>query len=48
MKDISLKPIFSIRKFNRSHKGSLIVINILTSIDLEKKRKVNFPDQMIK
>lgn len=48
MKDISLRPIFSLRKFNRSDKGTLIVINILTSIDLGKKRKVNLPDQMIK
>lgn len=48
MKDISLRPIFSLRKFNRSHKGTLIVINILTSIDLGKNRKVILPDQMIK
>lgn len=48
MKDKTLKPVLSLRKFNRSGKGSLIVISILTSIDLEKKRKVNLPDQMIK
>ncbi|MBW8331564.1 MAG: hypothetical protein K0M40_06080 [Prolixibacteraceae bacterium] len=48
MKDITLKPLLSLRKFNRSGKGTLIVISILTSIDLEKKRKVNLPDQMIK
>ncbi len=48
MNDISLKSIFSIRKFNRSRKGTLIVINILTSIDLKNKRKVNLPDQIIK
>jgi hypothetical protein len=48
MKDISLKSIFSIRKFNRSYKGTLIVINILTHMNLEDKRKVNLQDQMIK
>jgi hypothetical protein len=48
MKDISLRPIFSLRKFNRSHKSTLIVINILTYIDLDKNRKVILPDQMIK
>ena len=48
MKEITLKPIFSFRKFNRSDKGTLIVINILTYNDLEKKRKVILPDQMIK
>lgn len=48
MKDITPKPIFSLRKFNRSDKGTLIVINILTSIDLGKKQKVNLPDQIIK
>ncbi len=48
MKDTSLKSIFSIRKFNRSHKGTLIVINILTLINVDEKRKVNLPDQMIK
>jgi hypothetical protein len=48
MKDISLRPIFSLRKFNRTHKGTLIVINILTSFDLGKNKKVILPDQMIR
>lgn len=48
MKDITLKPVFSLRKFNRSEKGTMIIINILTSINLENKRRVNLPDQMIK
>ena len=48
MKDITLKPVLSLRKFNRSGKGTMIVINILTSINFEKKRRVNLPDQMIK
>lgn len=43
MKDITLKPELSIRKFNRSSKGMLVIINLTTLIEFNNKRKQIFP-----